>query len=223
MSILSPVGPPLPVAGTGLVAPASSTWSVRTAGPALLRTLQQHYRTPGALRTMLFCSVVLSYGGGAVMFWFHCTYRGEAGPAISPWPHWLLDSSLGFVALTPVVAVLLPLCQLVSRRTGAGSRPGRTSLLLGPAFAVTTGPGPVVHNLLVGRHTALADLATQVVGRVPVADHVPAVPHSALVECLLQVAVGVPLYTVLVLLVLWLRLPGRPGRPRRLLLSNGGT
>ncbi|MCW3043247.1 MAG: hypothetical protein JWL57_1405, partial [Actinobacteria bacterium] len=69
---------------------------VRNAG----RALRSLYAEPVAWVALVVTAGVLAYAGGAVMFWFHAIYRGEQGPAISPWYHWLLDSSLGFFGLT---------------------------------------------------------------------------------------------------------------------------
>ncbi|MCW3042463.1 MAG: hypothetical protein JWL57_621, partial [Actinobacteria bacterium] len=93
----------------------------------------------------------LAYAGGAVMFWFHAIYRGEQGPAISPWYHWLLDSSLGFFGLTPALFLILPAALWILQRTRQGSRlanTGRYVAVVGAIFAAVTGPGPVLHDLI---------------------------------------------------------------------------
>ncbi|MDP8961295.1 MAG: hypothetical protein M3N32_06765 [Actinomycetota bacterium] len=42
------------------------------------------------------------------MLWLHAIHRGEKGPAINHWFHWLLDSTLGFLPLTPVLFFIPP-------------------------------------------------------------------------------------------------------------------
>lgn len=150
--------------------------------------LQTHYSSRPHRAELAVSSLALCFGGGAVMFWFHGIYRGESGPAISHGSHWLLDSTLGFVALTPVLAVLL----LVTRNLVA--HPLLRPLLLGTLFAVLTAPGPLLHDALVGGGTTLADVAVLVFGEAPevVPDH--AVSHSAASKVMLQLAVGLPAY-----------------------------
>lgn len=170
---------------------------LRPALVGLLRSLRRFYARPSQYRTLIVASLLLSYGGGAVMFWFHGIYRGEQGPAISPWAHWLLDSTLGLAGLTPAIALLLPLADWVCTRGWSSPRPSRLALLVGPSFALVTAPGPVVHNLLVGRGTILANLATNLISADSTTSQALAVQHSAVMECLLQVLVGLPVYTLL--------------------------
>lgn len=149
---------------------------------------------------LLVSAAFLTYGGGAVMFWFHAIVRGEDGPAIQNVHHWLLDSTLGFVALTPVLALILPLS--VRHATDVGiSRPRVRLGVYVAATAITftafTGPGPLLHNRVAGAGTPLADLATRAFGEVQggQAHDMHAHPRSPLREGLLQLTVGLPVYT----------------------------
>ncbi|GIH21916.1 hypothetical protein Aph01nite_02260 [Acrocarpospora phusangensis] len=143
---------------------------------------------------LLISALLLSYGGGAVMFWYHAIYLGEGGPAISHWQHWLLDSSAAFVGLFPAVAVILPLAGWVAARAkDEQNRPTLFALAGGAAFALVTAPGPFLHDALVGRGTWMA---TQVTswwgdGRAPLP---AAEPVGAVAEVARQVALGLPLY-----------------------------
>jgi hypothetical protein len=151
---------------------------------------------------LLITSLVLCYGGGGALFWFHCIYRGEHGPAINPWAHWGLDSTLGFIGLTPAIVLLLPTVSWLLAHPGSPAKLGPSALLLGSLFAVVTAPGPLAHDLLVGRGTGLAHVATKVIGYSARADHAHAVAHSLVDESLLQVLVGIPVYTALAFLAL---------------------
>jgi len=145
--------------------------------------------------TAALTSVILCYGGGGAMFWLHAIYRGEQGPAIAAPYHWLLDSTLGLVALSPVIFFLIPAVHhLLSRH-----RAGVQALAVGAGFALVTTPGPVFHDQAVGGGMPLAQLATNVFGRdlAVAARNLHAVSHSASSECLLQLAVGLPVYIVL--------------------------
>jgi hypothetical protein len=159
------------------------------------------YSRPIAWVGALIVSVVLAYVGGAMMFWLHAIYRQEHGPAIGHLQHWFLDSTLGFVALTPVVLVLLPAALWVRRHEARrnGVRLGIYVLVVGTLFAFITGPGPFLHNTLVGADTPLANLATRLFGHDPgVASHAAhAKDNSAVSEGILQIAVGIPLYSLL--------------------------
>jgi hypothetical protein len=152
----------------------------------------------------IFVSAVLSYVGGGLMFWLHAIYRGEEGPAIGYGQHWLLDSTLGFVALTPVVFLLLPTVLWTLQRygeTGGRVRVGLYVVVVGALFALVTGPGPLLHNAIAGADKPLANVATDIFGHDPdiAAQHAHAPERSALVEGVLQVAVGVPAYSLLTL------------------------
>lgn len=168
------------------------------------RVLRTFYSRPLAWGAAIFVSAILAYVGGALMFWLHAVYRGERGPAIGYVQHWLLDSTLGFIALTPVVLLLLPI--VLWKVTWNGRRRdaipvGLFVVVVGTLFALVTGPGPLMHNAVAGAGKPLANLATDVFGR----DHDMALRHadaperSAFTEGVLQVAVGIPAYSLLTL------------------------
>lgn len=153
------------------------------------------YRQPLAIAALLLSSSLLSFGGGAAMFYFHAIVRGEQGPAIADVHHWLLDSGLGFLGLTPVLAIILPLGIRAVSRAG---RFGRQAYVMTVAilFTVLTGPGPFLHNQIAGGGTPLARFATELLGTdAGVAARNLDVQHRApLTEGLLQLAVGLPVY-----------------------------
>lgn len=199
------------------------------------------YAHPVAWLGLLVSAVFLTYGGGAVMFWVHAIVRGEAGPAISPVHHWLLDSTLGFVALTPVLALIMPLAALhASGVAGARAnvRLGVYVLATALTFTALTGPGPLLHNLVAGAGTPLAGLATRVFGEDPeqLVHAMHAGGHSAVAEGLLQLAVGLPVYALCTWLALALvrrrvgatsrraarRLPQMPAGAPQARMSRGG-
>lgn len=160
--------------------------------------VRSFYLQPIAWVSLLVSAVVLTYGGGAVMFWFHAILRQEAGPAIANPHHWLLDSTLGFLALTPLLGLLLPLAVW-----HAGGRASQTRarlwvyvVVVATVFTLSTGPGPLLHNALAGAGTPLAGLATRVFGEreEAVLHAMHARPHSPLAEGLLQLVVGLPVY-----------------------------
>jgi len=167
------------------------------------RALRSFYSRPIAWGGALVTSAVLAYLGGAVMFWLHAIYRQEHGPAIGHVQHWMLDSTLGFIALTPVVFLLLPTVLWLRTKSGRSARVrlGAYVLVVGALFAVVTGPGPYLHNRLVGAGTPLARLATSVFGVDPgvQARSMHGKDHSAISEGALQIAVGMPLYSLLTL------------------------
>ena len=160
---------------------------------------RSYYGTGRARARLLVLSAALTYGGGAAMFWLHAIVRGEQGPAIANVWHWLLDSTLGFVGLTPVLVVLLPLTtKTLGNRTTAYAA-------IGAAFALVTAPGPILHNLIAGSGTPLADAATSFFGTDPGvaaahahAGHVHAAP-SAISSVIAQVSFGLPVYIGLAL------------------------
>jgi hypothetical protein len=165
-----------------------------------VRALRSFYSEPVAWVALVVTAGVLAYAGGAVMFWFHAIYRGEQGPAISPWYHWLLDSSLGFFGLMPAVFFILPAALWILQRTRQGSRlanTGRYVALVGAIFAAVTGPGPVLHDIIAGRGTWLARSAQTLLGVDHAVMHRPDVAHSLVSESLWQVALGIPVYIAL--------------------------
>ncbi len=113
---------------------------------------------------------------------------------------------------------LTPVCRtsLEVNRSRGGRLP-RYVEAVGTLFALVTGPGPLLHNTLVGQGTPLADAATPVFGHeADIAAHREhAHEQSALSAGILQVAVGVPSYSLLTLASVSLS-----GRQRR---SVGGT
>jgi hypothetical protein len=182
--------------------------------------LRSFYQRPVAWLALFVSSAFLTYGGGAVMFWFHAIVRGEAGPAIGNVHHWLLDSTLGFIALTPVLAAILPVALW---RTGGGRGPGELvrvrvyGAVVAVVFTAFTGPGPLLHNALAGAGTPLARFATRVFGEdMAVAHTVHGHAPSPLTEGLLQLGVGLPVYLTCIWLALHLtRLMVRATRGRR--------
>lgn len=186
---------------------------------AAAQAIRAFYSRPVAWLALFVTSAVLAYGGGGAMFWFHAIYRGEDGPPINDWYHWLFDSTLGFVALTPALFFIMPAALATIRMLeGRLERPRALvyTVLVGVAFGVVTGPGPLLHNALVGREAPLGRLATEVFGRDPDVAARVAGEHSALSEVLLQVAVGVPVYVAAGLLALGLvRLLASWRSPRR--------
>ena len=162
--------------------------------------LQTFYSRPVGWLALFVTSGILSYAGGGVFFWFHALYRGERGPAINPWFHWMLDSSLGFLGLTPVLFLILPLALWMLGQARGRSVHGKTVryvILVGVLFAVVTGPGPLLHDILVGHGTLIARWAQGFFGfdHAVAARHV--MEHSLLSESLLQVALGLPVYIAL--------------------------
>ncbi len=163
-------------------------------GTSWIAQLRTHYSVPVHRLELVLTSVALSFLGGAAMFGFHALYRGEAGPQISNGSHWFLDSTLGFLALTPVLALLLAFAHRQVRRTWL--RP----VLVGVLFALVTAPGPLVHDLLVGGGTPLAHTAELVFGHQQTSTSTMAA-HSSLSKVLGQLAVGTPVYILLTGLV----------------------
>lgn len=186
---------PAPVVTDSLGKRRSSTAPIariRTVGAAVVAELGEHYSVRRHRLELAVTAFTLCFVGGAAMFWFHALYRGEAGPEISHGSHWFLDSTLGLFALTPLLVVLLPLVARLVRQTWL--RP----LLVGAVFALATAPGPLLHDLLVGGGTPLADLAVLVFGHQEYASQATAVvQHSALSKVLGQLAVGGPVYVLL--------------------------
>ncbi|MDP9070571.1 MAG: universal stress protein [Actinomycetota bacterium] len=180
---------------------------VRRQWHGAMEPFRRFYSQGDAWLALLVSSLFLTYGGGAVMFWLHALHRGERGPAVNDWYHWALDSTLGFVALTPVLFFILP-AVLLAR--GSGSHSGRRYrrwfpvVLVGGLFTLVTGPGPMLHNAIAGAGTPLADWAVRLFGHnAEVAERsMHAIEHSPVTEGLLQVAVGLPVYTTLTWLAL---------------------
>jgi hypothetical protein len=167
----------------------------------LAQTCAAYYRDPLSWLALGITSVILCYGGGAAMFWYHAEHLGEGGPNI-PWHvHWLLDSTFGFLVLTPALALILPVAGLIARST-AGRLAPRTipaahAALTGVAFALVTTPGPIAHDLVVGRGTWVATQATTLFGE-PGAPPAPSHEYSLLATLALQLGYGLPVYLALV-------------------------
>jgi hypothetical protein len=201
--------------------PAGWTW--RELHPrAYLGTLKEFYRDPLSWLALLVSTVMLAYVGGLAMFWTHAGLLGELGPAISPTVHWLLDSTLGFVGLSPAVAVIMPATlrfACAPRRRGLDAeerlRPVAFAMVAGGLFTLATVPGPIVHDLLVGRGTWLANRITELVGGdVTATTPVASAEVSQVVSIGTQILIGLPTYVALV----WLSLMAVRGlvRSRRL-------
>ncbi len=134
--------------------------------------------------------------------------RGERGPEIAHWQHWLVDSSIAFVGLLPPLAVLIPLSGLAAARIHQAIPAARPAVLrtaaLGMSFAFVTAAGPVAHDVLVGENTWLADRVTLWLGSPESGGHAvtSALATSAgqdrLADIGVQVALGIPVYTALV-------------------------
>jgi hypothetical protein len=174
----------------------------------LIQAIADFYADPGNRRGLLGTALLLCYGGGIVMFGVHYTLRRECGPPINAGWHWLLDSTIGFVALTPLLVVLLPVVTaMVNRWTGTeGARPRLApySVVVGVIFALATVPGPWAHDRLAGRGRPLARLATSFFGEdaAALAHNARGLEHSMVSEGLLQLGVGLPVYIALSALAL---------------------
>jgi hypothetical protein len=132
---------------------------------SLPTTLRAFYAERGSRVALVLCSLLVGYVGGAVLFWFHSIYLNEGGPAISPWLHWFIDSSAGFVGLFPAVAVILPVAAVLVARVQAPGV-GRIAalpfaLIGGTILAVVTAPAPLLHDTLIGRGTWAARQITR--------------------------------------------------------------
>lgn len=180
-----------------------------------VHTVRDYYQSGWRRARVALTSLLLTFVGGAAMFWLHAIYRGEQGPSINHWFHWLLDSTLGFVALTPVIMLMIPMVRAAFRR----NRP-MEPMVVGALFALVTTPGPVLHNWVAGAGTPLADGATSLFGfdhHVAAEQAAAAAPPSMVTEMALQFLVGLPVYMGLAALA-WatiglvriLRAPARP-------------
>jgi hypothetical protein len=186
--------------------------------------VREFYRDPVAWAGLAVCTLVLTYGGGAVMFWFHAIYLGEGGPAISPYLHWALDSTAGFLGLTPAIAVIIPLAAWTAMEPGPdGARLGRVRPLLfalvgGVLLAMVTAPAPIFHDNFLARGTWLGEHITHMWGGSQyVSAHVhQEVEAGPVFEMGQQVVAGIPTYVPLMFLGLMLvRFMNRLGRGRR--------
>jgi hypothetical protein len=187
------------------------------APPLTLRAYADFYRDPASRLALLVTTVTMCYAGGLAMFWFHAIYLDEGGPAISWVVHWLLDSSFAFVALTPALAVIMPFAVWVARAVAPAKKhlvPWLYAAVAGTIFALVTTPGPIAHDLIVGRGTWVADQVTRALGD-PSSPLPPAADYPPLAAMAQQLGAGVPLYVALmVLTVVMLRGLLRPAPAR---------
>lgn len=160
----------------------------------LYQLLRGFYRHRLAWLALIVSSLVLVYGGGALMFWYHSIYLGEGGPAISPALHYFIDSSAGFLFLLPVLGILVPLtARQALRYTGApGGIYAVYAMFGGTLFALATVPGPVLHDKFIGRGTWVANQLTRLWGD----GRIPAPPHhyAPVTNMSLQLAFALPVY-----------------------------
>lgn len=176
------------------------------APPLSVRAYADFYRDPASRLALLVTALTVCYVGGLAMFWFHSVYLDEGGPAISWVVHWLLDSSFAFVALTPALALIMPFAVWVARTVAPASRhtvPWLYAAVAGTAFALVTTPGPIAHDMLVGRGTWVADRVTQALGD-PSAPLPPAADYPPLAAMAQQLGAGVPLYIALMAVTVFL-------------------
>jgi hypothetical protein len=155
------------------------------------------------------------------MFWFHAIYLGEGGPSISPYLHWALDSTAGFLGLTPAIAIIIPLAAWTAMEPGPGGarigrvRAGRFALVGGVLLALVTAPAPLFHDNFLARGTWLGEHITDMWGGSQyVSAHVHhEVEASPLFEMGQQVVAGIPTYIPLMFVGLLLaRAMARLGR-----------
>ncbi len=185
----------------------SATAAVLKTGKTLGQSVRAFYSRPLGWLALIVTTLFLSYGGGGVMFWFHAIYRGEEGPAIGNVYHWLFDSTLGFVALTPALFFILPSALYAIDRAHIRSERLKAAgfvFVVGVLFGVVTGPGPFMHDTLVGRTAPLGRAAVRIFGYDSgvAAHNATAVHHSPITEGVLQVLVGAPTYILMGLLAL---------------------
>ena len=209
--------------------PQAQAASAGTGPSTVFRLYREFYRDRLSWLALAISAVLLCYGGGAVMFWFHAVALGEGGPAISWYAHMLLDSTFGFLALTPALILIMPLAVAAGGALAGAARarlvPVLYAVLSGAMFALVTVPGPIAHNTFVARGTWLADQATRMIGD-PSAPLPPVHHYPVLAALTQQLGFGLPLYVALsaaaVLLVRWLvaarsggwRLAQETGGPR---------
>jgi hypothetical protein len=177
-----------------------------TGGPvARLRaagqTVLAFYRDPLSWLALVLSSFVLCYLGGLIMFWYHAVQLGEGGPAISWYAHWILDSTFGFIALTPALAVILPIAAGAAQALAESRRtlPWLHAAIAGVLFAVITVPGPIAHNLIVGRGTWVAKQVTALIGN-PSQPLTPIRSYPTVVEMAQQLGAALPIYLSLMAL-----------------------
>ncbi|HYN93886.1 MAG TPA: hypothetical protein VES42_08560 [Pilimelia sp.] len=184
---------------------------------ALPQALLGFYRDRLSWVVLGVTSVMLCYVGGLIMFWFHAVELGEGGPAISWQAHWLLDSTFAFIALTPALALIIPLAVAWSRVVATSSHrhvmQWAYAIIAGGLFALATTPGPLAHDMLVGRGTWIADRLTQWIGD-PGAPLAPVTDYPMSAALTQQLGAGVALYVAMAL-VTTLMIRGLVGRSNR--------
>ncbi len=175
----------------------------------LAAAVLRFYRAPVSWLALAVTSLLLCYGGGALMFWFHAIALGEGGPNISWHAHWLLDSTFGFLFLTPVVFLALPLAAWVAQwLAGPGKQPLAWAYIgtVAGVFSLATVPGPIAHDTFVGRGTWLANQVTHAIGD-PSAPLLPRHEYPLIADLTQQLGAAVPIYLALtalsLLLVRW--------------------
>jgi hypothetical protein len=193
--VLSP--PPVEPNATG-----GSTWLAKwrqaLAPRPILAALRTFYRDRIAWLALLTTSIVVCYGGGALMFWYHAVALGEGGPAISWYAHWLLDSTFAFIGLTPALFLIIPFAAWAADRlAGADTTriPWLYTAIAAGLFSLATVPGPIAHDMIVGRGTWIANQITALVGD-PSASLTPVRDYPPVVEMSQQLGAAVPTYLV---------------------------
>jgi hypothetical protein len=181
-------------------AQAPSGWLPRH----LYQLIRGFYRHRIAWLALAISALVLVYGGGALMFWYHSIYLGEGGPAINPLLHYLIDSSAGFLALVPALALILPVTarQAFRYQGSLGGAYAVYAMVGGTLFALATVPGPLFHDRFVGRGTWFATQITKLWGNGSVPG--PAHHYAPPVSMSLQLAFALPVYIGLMALALLL-------------------
>jgi hypothetical protein len=195
--------PPIPAVSLAGGVPVAAT-AARLRLPSIRRPREAvtaivgFYRDPLSWLVVGLTSVILTYFGGLLMFWYHAIHLGEGGPQISWYAHWLLDSTVGFVALTPAIVVIVPLAMWVAQAMATDQRRARWLYigLSGVAFGLITVPGPLAHNFLVGRGTWIANYVTRLIGN-PSAKLTPSIHYSGPDLMAQQFRAGLPLYVLL--------------------------
>lgn len=165
-----------------------------------LTRIRRFYAARSCRHAWVLTTWLLTYVGGGVLFVVHAVIRGEQGPPTSYWVHYVLDSSLGFVLLGPILLMLIPLA--IQTSGGNGLRPRNPRVLLpatiiGVLFTLVTVPGTVAHNWIAGPTTPISRGLTAVFGTDSEVVHRTVVEHSALSDALVQLVVGLPVYVAL--------------------------
>ena len=102
---------------------------------------------------------------------------------------------------------ILPGTLWVLDRTRLGASRAKAAVyvtIVGVLFGVVTGPGPLLHDALVGRDAPLGRLAVSIFGEDPAVAARVAHEHSMVSEVSLQVLVGAPVYIAAALAALGL-------------------